>query len=152
MQIARRELELIRETQRLTMSAGQQTQIAGRENSRNFTKVSIKTITDLFNQFDGNSDYEVWEKQVRLIKATYHLPDEHVKISVGMRLKGRVLEWLHSKPQHIELPADTLLNEMREMFDHRPSKVLLRQQFEKRIRNREETFHQYAHEKVILAN
>jgi len=42
---------------------------------------------------------------------------------------------------------------MREMYDHRPSKILLRKQFEERVWRREETFHhQYVHEKIILAN
>lgn len=82
----------------------------------------------------------------------YRLSDECAKILIGMRLKGKAAEWLHSKPQHSELSVDDLLSEMREMYDHRPSKILLRKQFEERVWKMEETFHQYVHEKVIPAN
>jgi len=152
LQLARRELELLREMQQRNASEPEQT--TRRENSSNgISKINITAIADLLGYFDGNTgDYEIWEKQLKLLKATYHLSDEHAKILVGMRLKGRALSWLHSKPQHIELPLDILLNEMREMYDHRPSRMRLRKQFEERMWKREETFHQYVHEKVILAN
>lgn len=38
------------------------------------------------------------------------------------------------------------------MYDHRLRKILLRKQFKQRSWKREETFHQYIHEKVILTN
>jgi len=151
LQLARREIELLRGMRQLNAAEPDQTR---RENfSHSISKINITAIADLLGYFDGNTgDYEIWEKQLKLLKATYHLSDEYIKILVGMRLKGRALSWLHSKPQHIELPLDTLLNEMREMYDHRPSRMRLKKQFEERMWKREETFHQYVHEKVILAN
>lgn len=70
-----------------------------------------------------------------------------------MRLKGKAAEWLHSKPQHIGMSIVFLLSEMRgRMYDLRPSKTLLKKRFEERTWKKEETFQQYVHEKVILAN
>lgn len=123
-QFARRELELVREMQRMiTVERGQ---AAERGNIfHDSPKVSIAAIADLLSCFDGSvGSYEVWEKQLKLIKTTYHLADEYVKILIGMRSKGKASEWLQSKPQHIEMSVDDLLNEMREMYDHRPSKIL----------------------------
>lgn len=152
LQIARRELELVREMQQL--NSGERNQ-ARRENaSYDLPRVSIVAIADvLLGCFDGSiGNYKIWEEQLKLIKATYHLTDEYVKILIGMRLKGKDAEWLHSKSQHIGLPVDELLGKLREMYDHRPSKILLRKQFEERSWKKKETFHQYVHEKVILAN
>lgn len=149
--LVRRELELTREMQRLNM--GERERTADREDiSHEHPKPSIKAIGDLLGPFDGSSDYEVWEKQLKLLKTTYHLTDEYAKILVGMRLKGKAVEWLHFKSQHIGLPLETLLSEMREMYDQRPSKIELRKKFEERTWKREETFQQYAHDKVVLAN
>lgn len=108
-----------------------------RDNS-NIAKASITAIADLLSCFDGSSgDYAVWEMQLKLLKTTYRLSDEYVKILIGMRMKGKAAEWLHSKPQHIELPIDDLLDEMRDMYDHRPSKILLRRQFEENVNGKE---------------
>lgn len=149
--LLRRELELARGLQQLNI--GERERTVDRENiSREYPRPSIKAIGDLLGLFDGSGDYEVWEKQLRLLKTTYHLTDEYAKVLVGMRLKGKAAEWLHSKSQHIGLPLETLLSEMREMYDQRPSKVELRKKFEERTWKREETFQQYVHDKVILAN
>lgn len=152
LQFARREIELLREMQQLNTAERNQETRQG-NTLHDLSKASITVIADLLGYFDGSTgDYEIWEKQLKLLKTTYHLSDEHVRILIGMRLKGKASSWMHSKPQHIELPVDDLLNEMREMYDHRPSRMLLRKQFEERIWKKEETFHQYVHEKIILAN
>lgn len=91
------------------------------------SRISIASIADLLSSFDGSvGGYKVWEMQLKLIKTSYRLPDEHVKILIGMRLKGKASEWLHSTPQHVEQSLDAFLDEIREMYDHRPSKMLLR--------------------------
>lgn len=152
LQFARRELELTREMQRLSTMESDQTR-RRESTSQDIAKPSLTAIADLLSYFDGSmGNYEVWEKQLRLLKTTYQLPDEHVKVLIGMRLKGKALEWMHSNPQYIELSVETLLSEMREMYDHRPSKVVRRKRFEERVWKREETFHEYVHEKIILGN
>ncbi|KYN02835.1 hypothetical protein ALC62_06341 [Cyphomyrmex costatus] len=69
-----------------------------------------------------------------------------------MRLKGKALEWLHSKSEHVEMTFDHLLEELRAMFQRRQSKLEIRKKFEERVWKKDETFHKYFHEKVILGN
>lgn len=149
--LLRRELELARGIQRL--STGEREQTVDREDTtRGYPRPSIAALGDLLSLFDGSGDYEIWEKQLKLLKTTYHLTDEYAKVLLAMRLKGKAAEWLHSKSQHIGLPLETLLSEMREMYDHRPSKMELRKRFEERTWKKEETFQQYVHDKVVLGN
>lgn len=112
-------------------------------------RTNITAIADLLNNFNGKSgDFEVWEKQIKLLKSTYKLEDETVKLLFGMRLKGRALEWLHSKPEYITMTFDQLLDELRAMFYRRQSKIVMRKKFEERVWKKEETFHEYFHEKL----
>jgi len=61
----------------------------------------------LVSEFDGVSgNFETWEKQIKLVKATYKLESDFAKILVGMKLKKKALEWFHSKPEHIEMTFD----------------------------------------------
>lgn len=69
-----------------------------------------------------------------------------------MRLKGKVLEWLHSKPELVEITVEALLCEIKTMFDHRPSRIVLRKKFEERMWKKGETFSDYVHQKIILGN
>ncbi|KMQ91095.1 blastopia polyprotein [Lasius niger] len=62
------------------------------------------------------------------------------------------MEWFHSKPEYIGMMSDRLLDGLRGMFCHRPNKIALRRRFEGRIWRKNETFRDYVHEKVIMAN
>lgn len=150
LQLARRELELIRGMQQ-QQSVPEHYQARQESTSHDSSRSNIAAIADLFGNYDG-SDFRTWEEQLGLLRITYHLSDGYIKILIGMRLKGKAAEWLHSRSRHIGLSADELLDELRKMYDHRPSKLSLRKRFEKRIWKREETFHQYVHEKIILAH
>lgn len=46
---------------------------------------------------------------------------------------------------------DALLHELREMYDHRPSRLTPKKKCKEQVWRRNETFHQYVHDKVILA-
>lgn len=50
------------------------------------------------------------------------------------------------------MTSDELLDELRGMFYQRPNKITLRRRFEARTWKKGETFHDYVHEKVIMAN
>lgn len=86
------------------------------------------------------------------MKTTYQLSDDIVKVMIGLRLKGKALEWLHSKSEHIGMPIDRLFEEMRRMFWHRKNKLELRKKFESRVWRKDETFSEYLHDKMILGN
>lgn len=117
------------------------------------TKINITMLADLLSFFDGRTDmYETWEKQVLFLKQTYNLNDDTTKILIGTRLKGKAAEWFHSKPEYITLATDDLLRELKKMFHHRPNRIVMRRRFEERVWRKTETFHDYVHEKTILAN
>ena len=93
--------------------------------------MNIATIADLLNNFNGkSSDYETWEKQVKLLRLTYKLDDDAARILIGLRLKGKALEWFHSKPEHIIMTFDNLLDELKAMFHRRWNKIITRKRFE----------------------
>ncbi|KAK2578110.1 hypothetical protein KPH14_009888 [Odynerus spinipes] len=115
--------------------------------------MNIKAIGDFLSDFSGACDTLcVWEKQVRLLQTTYGLDDQLTKILMASKLKSNALNWLHSKPEHIEMSAEELLNDMKKVFDHRPSKLMLRKKFEDRKWIVGEHFSEYHHDKLILAN
>ena len=115
--------------------------------------INIKAVSDLLSDFNGRGDlYLNWEGQIRLLRQTYDLDDNLSKILVSSRLKGTALQWFHSKPSHISLTLDELLVEMKKVFDHRPNKVELRRQFEGRTWKNGESFGEYYHAKIVLAN
>ncbi|XP_071650662.1 uncharacterized protein [Temnothorax longispinosus] len=114
---------------------------------------NINAICELLSEFKGTSDvYWRWEKQFKLLCTTYELDDRAARILVGMKLKDQALKWFHSKPEHLEISVEELLEEMRKMFDHRPARIILKRNFEKRVWQVAETFSEHFHDKVTLAN
>jgi len=110
-------------------------------------------LADLLSEFDGiSSSFDTWEKQLKFLKATYHLDDDQTKILMGSKLKKRAFEWFHSRPEYIAMPFEELIKEFKAMFQRRESKAVLRKKFENRTWRRDETFHEYVHEKMILGN
>lgn len=116
-------------------------------------KVNVTTIAALLSNFDGSLDnFETWERQVTFLKTAYNLDDNMTKILIRMRLKGKALEWFHSKSEFIEMTFNDLLIALKGMFHHKPNKIILRRRFEDRVWKKDESFHDYVNEKVILAN
>lgn len=159
LELTRRELELLRQSQvRDNAIDGEirQRDVDGDSDTRTrcaHARVNVTAITDLLSHFDGKSaTYDIWEKQVRLLRATYRLEDDAARLVIGMLLKGKALEWLHSKPEYIGMPFDVLLNELRSTFQHRQTRVTMRKRFEERTWKKDETFHEYYHEKIIMGN
>lgn len=109
-------------------------------------------MADLLGEFQGRADFAIWERQVRFLRTAYQLDDNLTKILIGTRLKGRALDWFHSRPGYVAMTSDELLVELRGMFYHPPNKVTLRRRFEERTWKKSESFHDYVHEKMIMAN
>lgn len=115
--------------------------------------ISITTIAELLPFFDGDGEkFERWEKQVRLLAMTYSLSEEMIKVLIGSRLRGKALEWFHSRPEFLEIGARELMDRMREMFYRRLNKTTRRRRFEERVWQPREPFNEYLHHKVILGN
>lgn len=152
MQVMRREIELLKEAQR-SITTNRDQPMERESIPRDISESGITAIAHLLGYFDGSTgDYQSWELQLKLLKKTYRLSDDCARILIGMRLKGRAAEWLKSVAAHIEMSFDDLLTKLRKMYDHRPSRVNLLKLFQEREWKRDETFHQYVHEKVTLAN
>ncbi|XP_043263516.1 uncharacterized protein LOC122403828 [Colletes gigas] len=139
MELMRRENEILRSSPRSVQSYG--------------SNVNMRVVGDMLRDFDGSTNtLSVWEKSLRLLRDTYELDEKSVKILIATKLKGKALEWLHSKPEHIEMSVEVLLASMKKMFDHRQSRLALRRKFEGRAWGIYENFSEYHHDKMILAN
>lgn len=126
----------------------------GSMNSSSSTpRPTITALGELLSEFTGAEDtFWNWHKQLELVRTTYHLDDNNIRILISMKLKQRALQWFRSKPEHLEMPVTVLISQMKRMFDHRPAKMELRRRFEKRIWRNEESFSDYYYDKVILAS
>lgn len=126
LEMMRREVLLLRETRaNYGNNAEPMMEQHGRE------RVNLSELKELINIFDGSDgEYANWEKQIKFVKSTYTLTDEKTKILISARMKGKALEWFHSKPENLELSLDNILRNMKGMFDHKPR--ILRKQFEER--------------------
>lgn len=161
--ITQRELELLRISQRDELPCANQMTTSVRSDNRlsdgtrapipaSQMRVNVTAVADLLCDFDGLAeDFETWERQVCFLQTAYSLDNNLTKILIGSKLKGRALDWFHSKSNYIAMVSDELLTELRGMFHHRPNKITLRRRFEARMWRKGETFHDYVHEKVIMA-
>jgi hypothetical protein len=59
---------------------------------------------------------------------------------------------VRSNPTHTNTSSDDLLRGLHEIFNHRLSKRELRKIFENKVWQKNETFHDYVHAKMILVN
>jgi len=98
-----RELQIVERENRLLRNVA-----SDRENRPEVqSKVSVKAVSELLSEFDGSEGlYQNWEKQLRLLKLTNQLDENNAKVLLGLRLKGKALEWFHSCPEHIELTRE----------------------------------------------
>lgn len=113
----------------------------------------LKMLGSWVSDFDSKAYfYDIWEKEMLSLQSTYQLSDGELRMLIGYKVKGKALEWLHSKPEHITKSAHELLSEMKDMYDIRPTRTHLKKQYEGRLWKTSETFSEYCHEKVILGN
>ena len=142
--LARRENEFLR---RSSVSPA-----SGSERSRS-PPVNITAVSSLLCEYSGvDQDFGQWERQLRLLRDSYALDDGRTRILIGSRLKGKALEWLHSKPEHLQVNVDELLRQMRAIFDCRVDKVELRRKVEARKWQVGESFQEYYYDKLTKAN
>ena len=116
-------------------------------------RLSINSIGKLLRTFDGSGhNFESWSQQLELVRTTYNLSDDVTRVTISNKLKGKALNWFHSRPDHVVMPVTMLIGEIKKMFFPYLSKIKLRKQFEDRVWCKAETFSEYVYEKVILAN
>lgn len=112
--------------------------------------VRIKEISDLLADFAGDKDtFDAWKGQAEILRTTYRLNEDAMKMLLSSRLKGKAREWFHSTPTHLQLTVNELFEQMDRMFNHRRSKLELRRNFEKCVWQPTESFSTYFHTKVV---
>ncbi|XP_076546690.1 uncharacterized protein LOC143305763 [Osmia lignaria lignaria] len=100
----------------------------------------------------SRAQFRISKQQVERLRVMYQLDDCASSTMIMLRLRGKGLKWFHSKPSLMELSATALLEEMRKMFEVRLDKLAARREFEKRTWQKTESFCDYFHDKVTLAN
>jgi len=156
MEIMRRELELLR-ARLSAINSTRYTHDAPRAHVSTETgwiqnKVSLNVIAELLPEFDGTmGDFRIWRNKLKILERTYQLNDNHMKILVGLRLRGKALAWLHSADEYMLLSTEELLKGLGAMFDQLDSMVL-HNRFRARKWRKDESFSDYMHEKIILGN
>jgi len=141
-QLLRRENETLRESPHLSTSS-----------TTPRPSISIKSIGELLSEYSGSGvDFARWKAQAMLLRDTYELEENLLKILIGSKLRGKALSWYHSRIEHFEMKAADLLTAMQKMFDHRPGRLELRRKFEAREWRSGESFADYCHHKLILGN
>ncbi|KAI4476073.1 hypothetical protein M0804_013869 [Polistes exclamans] len=157
LKLVRRELELVRSLRGASISTERRQLVETQEQSYSNPdfreRVDIRLVADLLNVFKGEmGEYENWERQLRMLRATYSLNDNQVRMLISMRLKEKALEWFYSKSDYVTIPIEELLADLRSTFCHRQNRIVLRKIFEERVWRKDESFHEYVHNKVILGN
>lgn len=132
LQVMRRENEWLRRAQ--NGNGSESASDAARRSpvlSREPNAANINTISGLLRYFEGDGGlFEAWGKRVKALQDAYGLTDDLTRI--GARLRGKAQEWFHSNPEFTEITVNELLRELKNMFHHEPSRVLVRRQFEQR--------------------
>ncbi|XP_043498670.1 uncharacterized protein LOC122521973 [Polistes fuscatus] len=135
LKLVRRELELVRSLRGAVLV----------QSDDNWLKRKNKVTGEM-------GEYENWERQLRMLRATYSLNDNQVRMLISMRLKEKALEWFYSKSDYVTIPIEELLADLRSTFCHRQNRIVLRKIFEERVWRKDESFREYVHNKVILGN
>lgn len=114
----------------------------------------INLLRELISEFDGKKiSFERFPiSQINFIINFYELKENSANILNCSKLCGKAFEWFYSRPEHIEMNFQELLEAMKNMFDVRQTKTEKRREFERRTWMKIETFCDYFHSKVILAN
>ncbi|XP_011874435.1 PREDICTED: uncharacterized protein LOC105565665, partial [Vollenhovia emeryi] len=141
-ELLRRELELLRTTQ----------QPGGNVPVRASVR-KWQDLKDLIGECDGgNLDFDRWEKQVEKLLSSYDLSEHQAKALICSKLSGKALRWFHSRIDCVELSCEDLLQGLKQMYGQRVDPLKLRRKLQARMWNAGESFADYLHDKVILAN
>jgi len=157
MEMMRRELELLR-ARLSAIDSTRYTHDAPKAHMSTETgwvqnKVSLNVIAELLPEFDGTmGDSRMWRNKLKILEQTYQLNDKHMKILVGLRLRGKALAWLHSADEYILLSTEELLKGLGAMFDQQLDSIVLQERFRAHKWTKVESFSDYMHKKIILGN
>jgi len=107
-------------------------------------QVSLNVIAELLPEFDGTmGDFRMWRNKLKILEQTYQLNDNHMKILVRLRLRGKALAWLHSADEYMLLSSEELLKGLGAMFDRQVDSMVLHEKFRARKWRKDESFSDY---------
>lgn len=69
-----------------------------------------------------------------------------------MKLKKKTFEWLYSRAEHLKMTFNELMNEIGQIYHSKQSKMDLRKKFKALVWKKNETFREYAHDKIVMGN
>lgn len=119
----------------------------------NVNRINLPAIADMLGPFEEKTEgCDSWVKRLVFLKESFNLDDAAGKALVSMQLKGKAADWLYSKPEFIRGTFDDLVSEIKSMYLNKKSKLSMLRTFEYRVWKPSETFREYAHDKIILAN
>jgi len=156
LEMMRRELELLK-ARSATSSASRTQRIPEAHTSAETgwvkNKVSLNVIAELLPEFDDTmGDFRMWRNKLKILEQIYQLNDNHMKILVGLRLRGKALAWLHSADEYMLLSSEELLKGLGAMFDQQIDSIVLHERFRAYKWRKDKSFSDYMHEKIILGN
>jgi len=117
------------------------------------SKVGLTNLKEMLPSYDGKKgSFQRWREQLLMVKQMYQLDKGMTKLLLRAKLTGEAEEWFHSVSTHLSLTVDELLRRMDVMYGRRENRLTLRKEFEDRTWQHGETFAEYCHKKIILAN
>lgn len=73
--------------------------------------VRIKDIRDMLADFNGEKDtFDIWKGQAEILRTTYRLNEDAMKMLLSSHLKGKAQEWYHSTPAHLHCRSTNYMN------------------------------------------
>ncbi|XP_065365508.1 uncharacterized protein LOC135958534 [Calliphora vicina] len=122
-------------------------------NNRVVTRdVSFDTLREFLPVFDGDNNFEIWLCLLENVRNNYVVGDDMLRALICNKLKGRAQEWLYTNPVHMSETLDDFLQEMKNMFGMKESKLNVRYKMQNRVWQKGERFDTYYNEKLLLAN
>jgi len=88
-------------------------------------------------------DFRIWRNKLKILEQIYQLNDKHLKILVGLRLRGKALAWLHSADEYMLLSTEELFKGLGAMFDQQFDNMVLHERFRARKWRKDESFSDY---------
>lgn len=155
-QLLRREVKLLeRENELLRRMAEFDGRAVGASSQRSAeigaSKISKEMLLNILPEFDGKTSIDIWMTQLENVCNAYALNENDKRTLLLSKLKGKALQWVHSKPNFAIDGVNMLLNEMQDVFQSKDSKLVLRKKFEERKWKAGEAFIEYFNEKVLLS-
>ena len=116
-------------------------------------RTNVKVVAEMLNEFSSeeDKDFSNWKTQAKLLKESYDLDENSMKLIISQRLHGKAIGWFRAKSSDITLSVAQIFEELQDTFDNCPNKLNRRRRFEVRAWKRGESFNEYFHDKMILA-